>query len=152
MRRVHLHSGGISSTEVRAGTGGRKPSQWRTENTPPPRKPGRTSAACARCTPDKQIVAQAEAFLKEHKQPPLHSTLPVQKGAPGSNLRRKAKAAADRVARCPCKKAPAAKKSPKPTSTRTTAAAARRATASTDPYQQVLAHDRVKSTQARRKR
>jgi hypothetical protein len=89
MRRVRLHSGGISTTEVRAGTGGRKPSQWRTEIKPPAQRPRRSTPACLRCAPDERLVAQAEAFLKEHKQPPLRFALPVQKGVPGSNLRRK---------------------------------------------------------------
>lgn len=92
VRRVHLHSGGISSTDVRAGTGGRKPSQWRTEIEPAPR-----AGPCARCIADKALVAQAEAFFTKHKQPPLHSTRPTEQGAPGVKLRRKATVAAERA-------------------------------------------------------
>lgn len=144
MRRVHLHSGGLTATDVRAGTGGRKPSQWRTENKPP------TRTLCARCVADKALVSQAETFLAQHKQPPLYSTRPTEPGAPGTKLRRKAKAAADRLTRCRCTPPPAKKTKPAATSPARKATASR-ASSSTDPYQQVLAHDRAKASKAKKK-
>lgn len=152
MRRVHLHSGGISSVEVRAGTGGRKPSEWRTENKPLPRAP-----LCARCVADKRLVAQAEACLAQHKQPPLHSTRPVVPDAPGTKLRRKGKAAAERLVRCRCARVKSAKKATQkvgqraqpPAASRVRRTVTSRAASSTDPYQQVLAHDQQKAARAK---
>lgn len=146
-RRVFLHSGGIETVTVRAGTGGRKASQWRTTNipTPKPRKP----PTCARCKTDRETIAKAEAVFKAHKQPPLNTRLPVPDGAPGSQVRRKADSAEARIAACKCQRAPAPAKKPAKAPARIPAP--RRATSSTDPYQQVLAHERQKTTSKRKK-
>lgn len=147
-RRVFRHSGGIETVTVRAGTGGRKASQWRTENTPAPPKPAKATG-CARCTSDRLIIDKAEAVFKQHKQPPLNTRLPVPDGAPGSQVRRKADSAEARIAACKCQRAPAPAKKPAKAPARTPAP--RRATSSTDPYQQVLAHARQKTTSKRKK-
>ena len=151
MARVHLHSGGIEPVQVRAGTGGRKPSQWRTENKPSVR-PKPAKKTCPRCTHDQQVVEKAEAVFKHHKQPPLHSRVPVEAGAPGSRLRPKAQAAAARLAACACQRTttPTPKKTVKAPARRTVTPA--RSVRSTDPYQQVLAHDQQKVAGSKRKR
>jgi hypothetical protein len=140
MARVYLHSGGIDATVVRTGTGGRKASQWRTDNKPKPSARSRPPRLCQQCAADKRAVREATAFLKEHKQPPLESTSPIIKGSPGSNLRRRAKAAQARIAACHClTKRPTAPRKSKPAPT------AGRGLSSTDPYKQVLANDRLKA-------
>lgn len=142
MARVYLHSGGIDSAVVRAGTGGPKASQWRTENNPKPFTGRGVARTCQRCAPDRRTVREVVAFLKEQKQPPLDTTATIAKGAPGSNLRRKARAAQARIAACNCPTSTATT----PSKTKSTAATkTARGLASTDPYKQVLANDRLKA-------
>ncbi len=152
VRRVFLHSGGIEPTTVRAGTGGRKRSEWRVETTSPIRRPGRAPnpATCLRCAPDKRIIVKSEAVLKQHKQPPLNTRLPVPNDAPGARARRKAKAAQARIAACKCQRpATLAKKGAKAAPGK---AALRRAASTTDPYKQVLAHDQQKAEGSKRQK
>jgi hypothetical protein len=132
MARVYLHSGGIDSAVVRAGTGGPKASQWRTENNPKPFTGRGVARTCQRCAPDRRTVREVVAFLKEQKQPPLDTTATIAKGAPGSNLRRKARAAQARIAACNCPTSTATT----PSKTKSTAATkTARGLASTEPLQ-----------------
>lgn len=171
VQRVYLHSGGISPSVVRAGTGGRKLSQWRTEIVPrPPAAKAASSRACSKCRADKALVARVSAMLKQHGQPPLDSPKPMAKGAPGYQQRLKAAAAARRSDACECARRPTREKATGAAGTRTPkkakvagspAARGRTATRgvaavqkklrSTDPYQQMLAYDRMQELEQRKK-
>lgn len=169
-QRVYLHSGGLSPAAVRAGTGGRKRSQWRTEITPrPPSTKVARARICSKCRADKALVEQVSALLKQRGQPPLDSPEPIAKGAPGSQQRRKAAAAAARASACECAGRKTDRKAATAAGAKTArrtkvagspaapgrapargVAAARRKLSSTDPYQQMLAHDRLQEIERRK--
>lgn len=171
MGRVHLHSGGLSPAAIRAETGGRKRSQWRTKIEPSPaaRGPG-----CTSCREDHALVRRVGDFLTQYKLPPLDVPVVEPKGARGSQKRRKALAAQKRLAACKCRSkkqsAPAAaakaskatasaaaKTAKKTTKAKTlstgrgTSASLRSRLSSTDPYQQMLAHDRLRALEQRKR-
>jgi hypothetical protein len=102
MARAFLNGGGLDPVTVRAGTGGRKPSQWRTQLASQPlMQKGRV--LCQRCKDDRAKVRSAESKLKELKLPSLKAVVSTSPGEPGSVLRRKALAAQSRLDRCRCR-------------------------------------------------